>query len=141
MDPPPTPVAHPQVTMEDAPRTPATPSGPIDVGLSSLGLPFDPNGTADELAAEVQVEHGQVQVTVSLPAVAPDDVRYFVGSNLLLVWSHSDPENVRTMVRLPVDVVQDTSVVRFNNGVFDLTVLAAESDRPNPNPQSREGSA
>lgn len=115
----------------DDPNAPAgMPPGPIDVGLASQGLPAE-GAWPEDIPAEVQVEAGQVQVTLALPAMARDDLRYFVGSNLLLVWSHADPDHVRTMVRLPHDVVPDTAVMRFHNGVFDLTVLIADAQSHN----------
>ncbi len=80
--------------------------------------------------AEVRVADGEVQVTLPLPTVAAEDLRYYVGSNLVLVWSSREPEGTRALVHLPVDVDQGSSVVRFTNGVFDLTVLAASSSPP-----------
>ena len=123
--------------MDDPDATSRTPPPSIDVGLASAGLPATGDWPED-IPAEVQVEQGQVQVTIPLPFLDQPDLRYFVGSNLLLVWSHRDPDNVRTMVRLPVDVVTDTAVMRFTNGVFDLTVLVADSPQDRSPPEGTQ---
>ncbi|MBW3583873.1 MAG: hypothetical protein KY455_12330 [Euryarchaeota archaeon] len=101
--------------LDDAPSpTPAsdaTPPAEAHSAVRGLG----------EATPEVQVGDASVHVTLDIRPIAAGDLDYFVGSNLVLLWSRSEPEEVCSVVRLPVSVVPAECVVTVTNGVFDLT--------------------
>lgn len=126
------------------------PSQGSDADAPPASAPRPPHEQGDLWAddgtsrAEIQIEGDRLEVTFALPDLDPKVLEHFVGSNVLILWSREAPETQRTLVRLPVDVRPDTSVARFNNGVFDLTALvadAADASDAHPDVSPPDGSA
>ena len=80
-----------------------------------------PRGS-EKAPVDIRNVDGHLYVTISLPHIVDDQLRYSIRGRYLLVWGEGGAHEDQTLVMLPVRVKADEHSVRFQNGVFDARI-------------------
>lgn len=77
---------------------------------------------SDRAPADIRNVDDHLYVTLSLPHIDDDQLRYSIRGRYLLVWGEGGAHEDQTLVMLPVRVNAQEHSVRFQNGVFDARI-------------------
>jgi HSP20 family molecular chaperone IbpA len=77
--------------------------------------------------ADCRVVDGHLYVTVHLPEIKDEELRYAIRGRYLLVWGDGSAHDEQRLVMLPTRVDPDQHSVRFQNGVFDARIKVKEA--------------
>lgn len=84
--------------------------------------PFVRPRSSDKAHADIRNVDGHLYVTISLPHIDDDQLRYSIRGRYLLVWGEGGAHEDQILVMLPVRVKAEEHSVRFQNGVFDARI-------------------
>lgn len=77
--------------------------------------------------SDSRIVDGHLYITLNLPHIEDDELRYSVRSRYLLVWGEGAAHEDQQLVLLPVKVDPDQHSIRFQNGVFDARIKVKEA--------------
>jgi len=77
--------------------------------------------SSDKAPADIRNVDGHLYVTLSLPHIGDDELRYSIRGRYVLVWGEGGAHEDQTLIML-VRVKAEEHSVRFQNGVFDARI-------------------